>query len=100
VANHYEAEKLRAIKAATRRRADDLAARNSHDEVSLRVDADSDGFHLVLILYRARRHQDREMVTLEDVHWKTPNATEDEIISWAVRALMRHASIQLELPFG
>jgi hypothetical protein len=97
--NYYEEEKQRAIAAANQRRAQNQARRQSHGELSLRIEADSDGLHLILVVYRPQPGRERDLVVLEDVHWKVQQATEDEITSWGVRALMRHASVQLELPF-
>jgi hypothetical protein len=95
----YEAERKRRVVAATKLRAAELAARERNHEVSLRIEGSVQGMHLTLITYRAAPGQQRQFKTLEDVVWRAEGVSMDDIISWAIRALMRHAAVQLELPF-
>jgi hypothetical protein len=97
--DHYSKEQARKAVEAAKAKAADAAARESHSEVSLRIESSREGIRLLLIVYTPRRGSQRLMRVIEDVVWKTAYATEDELLSWGVRALMRHAAVQLELPF-
>lgn len=95
----YEEERKRVQVAAAKRKAADAVSRETHSEVSLRIEGTHEGPKLMLIVYRPVRGGKRDMVVLEQVVWRTDRYSEGDILSWGVRALMRHAAIQLELPF-